>query len=206
MEYNTTRNDLAIREYGRHVQKLIEYAVEIEDKEERQKFAESVINLMGQLNPHLRNVADFKHKLWDHLFIISDFKLDVDSPYDVPERETFEAKPAPLPYPQTKIRYKHYGKNVQTMVNKAVEMEDDTQREGFTEVIANFMKMAYQTWSGEEVSDALIKADMVSISGGKLKISEEMNIEAFSSSTKHRKKKDYSRNNKRNNSKKRYRK
>ena len=97
MEYNTTRNHLTMREYGRHIQKMVEYVLTIEDREKRQKNANSLIELMGFLNPHLKNVEDFRHKLWDHLFLISDFKLDVDSPYPIPTRETLRAKPDPIP-------------------------------------------------------------------------------------------------------------
>lgn len=183
MEYNTERNHLVIREYGRHVQNLIAYAKGIENREIRQATVESIIQLMGQLNPHLRNVADFKHKLWDHLFIIGGFDLDVDSPYDKPTAEISKPNPADLPYPKQQIRFKHYGKNVETMVEKARSYEDPEMRKGLTEVILNFMKMAYRNWSNEEVSDELIKQDLLTLSEGTLVVEEEMNIEAFVKST-----------------------
>ena len=183
MEYNTERNHLMIREYGRHVQNLIAYAKGIENREIRQATVESIIQLMGQLNPHLRNVADFKHKLWDHLFMIGGFDMDVDSPYERPTAEISKPSPADLPYPKQKIRFKHYGKNVESMVAKARAYEDPEMRKGLTEVILNFMKMAYRNWSNEEVSDELIKQDLQTLSEGTLVIEDEMNIEAFVKAT-----------------------
>ena len=118
MEYNTTRNHLEIREYGRHIQKMVEYVLTLEDREKRQKNAYALIELMGFLNPHLKNVEDFRHKLWDHLFLISDFKLDVDSPYPIPTRETLKAKPAPLEYPKRYPKYNHLGKNIEIVIDK----------------------------------------------------------------------------------------
>lgn len=184
MEYNTEREHLMIREYGRHVQNLISYAKGIEDKEERQKTVEGIILLMGQLNPHLKNVADFKHKLWDHLFLIGGFDLDVESPYDKPTEEIVVPKPAHLDYPKQRIRFRHYGKNVETMIAKARAYDDPEMRKGLTEVILNFMKMAYRNWSNEEVSDELIKQDLETLSQGTLVVEDDMNIEAFVKSTK----------------------
>jgi hypothetical protein len=177
MNYNTDRNSIEMREYGRHVQKMVDYAINIEDRKERQKAAESIIQLMGILNPQLRSTADYKQKLWDHLFIISKFELDVDSPYPIPTEATARIKPSFLPYPQKRIKLKHYGRNVESLVKKAIGMTDEGKKEAFTEIIGNFMKLAYKNWSNEEVSNELIKEDMKSISGGELEISEEMNIE-----------------------------
>mgnify|MGYP005667245625 CR=1 FL=1 len=212
MDYNTEREHLVIREYGRHVQQLINYAKTIEDKEERQKVVDSIIILMGQLSPHLKNVADFKHLLWDHLFMIGGFDMDIESPYDRPTPEINQPKPADLPYPKQKIRYRHYGKNVETMIEKARKFDDPEKRKGLTEVIINFMKMAYRNWSDEAVSDELIKQDLKTLSKGTLVIDDDMNIEAFVKSTKssnsNRKgKSNQKRNNKgkRNNNRKRYR-
>ena len=179
MKYNTTREDIVIREYGRHVQGMIDYAIRIKDKSERQRFSEAIIQLMGILNPQLRNVSDFKHKLWDHLFIMSKFKLVVDSPYPIPTEEEARIKPADLPYPKHNIKLKHYGKNVETMIQKAIEMEDPEKKAQFTEIIGNFMKMTYKNWSNEEVSNELVKEDMKTLSRGLLEISEDMNIETM---------------------------
>ncbi|RYD87392.1 MAG: DUF4290 domain-containing protein, partial [Sphingobacteriales bacterium] len=112
MEYNTGRVPLIIREYGRHIQKMVDHILTIEDRERRQRQANVVIELMGFLNPHLKNIEDFRHKLWDHLFLISDFKLDVDSPYPIPTREELMARPDPLPYPKRHPRYSHLGKHL----------------------------------------------------------------------------------------------
>src|SRR6476659_1309076 len=124
MEYNTTRNYLVMREYGRHIQKMVDYLLTIEDKEKRQRNAMSLIELMGFLNPHLKNVEDFRHKLWDHLFLISDFKLDVESPYPIPTRETLKAKPRVLPYRKRYPRYSHLGKNLEVIIKKALAEEN----------------------------------------------------------------------------------
>src|SRR6185369_8826623 len=111
-------------EYGRNIQRMIEFAIKIEDREERNQAAKAIVAVMGYLNPQLQNVVDFKHKLWDHLFIISDFKLDVDSPYPIPPKETLKVKPQRIPYPNAKIRYKYYGKTMENMIRKISEMED----------------------------------------------------------------------------------
>ena len=118
-----------MREYGRHIQTMVDYLLTIEDKEKRQQQAHCVIELMGFLNPHLRNVEDFKHKLWDHLFIVSDFKLDVESPYPIPTRETLKAKPKPLPYPKRKPRYNHLGKNIEIIIDKALQEENPEKKQ-----------------------------------------------------------------------------
>ena len=192
MDYNTTREHLVIREYGRHVQNLIAHAKTIEDKAERQKVVEGIIQLMGQLNPHLRNVVDFKHKLWDHLFMIGGFDLDVESPYDKPTPDIAIPKPAPIPYPGKRMRFRHYGRNVEAMVEKARKFPDRDMRQGLTEVVVNFMKMAYHNWSQEEVSDDLIKSDLQTLSEGTLVVDDDMNLEAFvkapivNSGTKHK--------------------
>ncbi len=197
MNYNTDRNDIEMREYGRHLQKMVDYAVSLKDKKERQKVAINIIHLMGILNPQLRNAADYKQKLWDHIFIISDFKLDVDSPYPKPTEDTARIKPAYLPYPQKRIKLKHYGRNVESLVKKAIDMEDVDKKAIFTEIIGNFMKMAYKNWSNEEVSNDLVKEDMKSISGGELEISPDMNIESMTRNQPQQRK--FSQNNRNNN-------
>src|ERR1700753_445476 len=140
MEYNTTRNHLIMREYGRHIQKMIEYLLSLEDKEKRQRNAHAVIELMGFLNPHLKNVEDFRHMLWDHLFVISQFKLDVDSPYPIPQKETYKSKPDPLPYPHRHPRYSHLGKNLELVIDKALKEENPEKKNGFAHAIAYYMK------------------------------------------------------------------
>lgn len=196
MIYNTDRIEIEMREYGRHLQRVVDYALTVKDRALRQKIAENIIHLMGILNPQLRNASDYKQKLWDHIFIISKFQLDVDSPYPIPTEETARIKPAELPYPQKKIKLKHYGKNVEALVAKAKSMEDEGKKEVFTEIIGNFMKMAYKNWSNEEVSNELIKEDMKSLSGGELEISEDMNIETMS---RNQPKRNFSQNRNNNN-------
>ncbi|HEU4608415.1 MAG TPA: DUF4290 domain-containing protein [Chitinophagaceae bacterium] len=168
MEYNTTRNHLAMREYGRHIQKMIEYLLSLEDKEERQKNAYAVIELMGFLNPHLKNVEDFRHKLWDHLFLISDFKLDVESPYPIPTRETLKARPKPLPYPKRYPKFSHLGKNLEVIIDKALKEENPEKKQGFANAVAYSMKLAYSNWHKETVHDDGIQSELSNITDGQL--------------------------------------
>lgn len=157
-----------MREYGRHIQKMIEYLLTIEDKEIRQRNAYAVIELMGFLNPHLKNVEDFRHKLWDHLFLISDFKLDVESPYPIPTRETLKAKPKPMPYPKRYPKFSHLGKNLELVINKALKEENPEKRQGFANSIAYYMKLAYTNWHKETVHDDAIQSELSTITEGQL--------------------------------------
>src|SRR5690554_4332998 len=152
-DYNSTRPKLILAEYGRNVQNMVDYICQLPTKEERNKYAQVVIEMMGFLNPHLRDVADFKHKLWDHLYVISDFKIDVDSPYPVPDRGNLHPKPEQLDYPQHRIRFKHYGFTVERMIARAKQITDPEKRQAMAESIANFMKMAYVTWNKDSVTD-----------------------------------------------------
>lgn len=169
-DYNTTRNTLILPEYGRNVQNMVAYISTLPDREERNRLAQVVIDLMGFLNPHLRDVADFKHKLWDHLYIISDFKIDVDSPYPKPEKETLERAPEPLDYPHHRIRYKHYGKTVEKMIAKARTLQDSDLKNQMVLGIANFMKVAYVTWNKDSVADETIISDLKELSEGTLEL------------------------------------
>lgn len=175
-DYNSTRGKLILSEYGRNVQNMVAYICTLPTKEERNRYAQVVIDLMGFLNPHLRDVADFKHKLWDHLQIISDFKIDVDSPYPLPVPGAIRKKPEILAYPQHRIRYKHYGKTVEKMISKALELEDESQKQHMTQSIANFMKMAYVTWNKDSVSDDKIIDDLREFSNGALVLAENTNL------------------------------
>jgi len=168
MEYNTTRNHLTMREYGRHIQKMVEYLLSIEDKEKRQRNAMSLIELMGFLNPHLKNVEDFRHKLWDHLFLISNFTLDVESPYPIPTRETLKAKPERLSYPKKYPKFNHLGKNIEVVIDKALKEENPEKRQGFANSIAYYMKLTYSNWHKELVHDDNIQAELQSITEGQL--------------------------------------
>lgn len=176
LEYNSQREKLIISEYGRHIQKMVDHAASLSDKVERQKMAEGIIDLMGELNPHLRDVDDFKHKLWDHLFIMSDFKLDVDSPYEKPEIEKLFKKPEPLPYPNSKIRFNHYGKVVEMMVEEASKMEQGELREKLTLAIANQMKKSYVNWNRDSVEDKLIFKQLEQLSNGQLSLPENTEL------------------------------
>ncbi len=175
-DYNTTRKKLILSEYGRNVQNMVAYICTLETKEERNRHAQVVIDLMGFLNPHLRDVADFKHKLWDHLHVISDFKIDVDSPYPIPSPEMLHAKPETLKYPQNRIRYKHYGKTIELMIDKAKTIEDPERKQLMVQSIANFMKMAYVTWNKDTVADETIIADLKHLSNNELAVQENMNL------------------------------
>lgn len=172
MEYNTVRPKMLIPEYGRNVQKMIDFAQNLEDREERNRAAKAIIEVMGQLNPHLRDVDDFRHKLWTHLFIMSDFKLDVDSPYPIPSRESLEEKPDRLTYPKNKIRYGHYGHNIQEMIKKAIEIEDENTRGEVTKRLANLMKKLYVSYNNEAVENRVIMDQLGELSKGKLKIED----------------------------------
>ncbi len=171
MEYNTNRNHLGMKEYGRHVQKMVEFLLTIEEKEKRQQQAQAVIELMGFLNPHLKNVEDFRHKLWDHLFFISNFTLDVDSPYPIPQKETYKLKPDPLPYPKRHPKYAHLGKNLEVVIDKALKEEDPEKKAGFANAIAYYMKLSYSNWHKELVHDDAIRSELNSITGGQLEFS-----------------------------------
>ena len=176
LEYNTQREKLIISEYGRHIQKMVDYAASLSDKNERQQMAEGIIDLMGELNPHLRDVDDFKHKLWDHLFIMSDFKLEVSSPYEKPELDKLFEKPEPLAYPNSKIRFNHYGKVVEMMIEEASTMEKGELRDKLTIAIANQMKKSYVKWNRDSVEDKLIFKQLEQLSNGKLFLAEETEL------------------------------
>lgn len=179
MEYNTTRNYLMMREYGRHIQKMIEYLLTIEDEEERQRNAQVLIELMGFLNPHLKNVEDFRHKLWDHLFFISDFRLQVESPYPIPTPEGLKRKPDALPYPKRKPKFSHLGKNLELVINKALSEEDPQKRQGFANAIAYYMKLAYSNWHKDMVHDDAIQQELTNITEGQLEFTNTPYVKAF---------------------------
>jgi hypothetical protein len=175
-DYNTSRPKLVLPEYGRNIQKMVEYTKTIEDREERNKSAQAIINVMGNMNPHLRDVADFTHKLWDHLAIMSNFELDIDSPYEVPTKQKFEQKPRPVPYNNYTIRYKHYGRAVELFIEKAVTLEDGPEKDAMIEMIANHMKKAYLTWNRENVTDQQIIEDLKTLSKGRLSVNEDIKL------------------------------
>ena len=171
MEYNTTRGTLQMREYGRHVQKMVDYLLTIEDDKVRQKNAESLIELMGFLNPALKTFEDYKHKLWDHLFFMSNFQLNVESPYPKPTKDTYRVKPAPLPYPGHRIKHSHLGHNLEQVIDLALAENDPDKKSGFSHSIAYYMKLSYSNWHKELVHDDSIRAELDEITGGQLEFS-----------------------------------
>ena len=170
LEYNAERSHLIIPEYGRHLQKLIDQATDIVDVEERNKAAKYIIQVMGTLNPHLRDVLDFQHKLWDQLFIMSDFKLDVESPYPIPSREVLQLRPDILQYPQNYPKYRYYGNNIKYMIDVANKWEEGDMKSALVKVIANHMKKSYLSWNKDTVKDDVIFEHLYELSDGKLNL------------------------------------
>ena len=172
LEYNSERVKLIIPEYGRHIQKMVDFAIAIEDREERNKVANAIIGVMGNLNPHLRDVPDFQHKLWDQLFIISDFQLDVDSPYPTPTREMLEERPEPLDYPQNHPKYRFYGNNIKRMIDKCVGWEEGDLKDALKFTIANHMKKSYLNWNKDTVEDEVIFEHLFELSNGQINLAK----------------------------------
>lgn len=177
MEYNSGRPKMIIPEYGRNIQKMVDHATNLADRDERNRCAQSIIAVMGHLNPHLRDVSDFKHKLWDHLFIMSNFNLDVDSPYDKPSIEILNEKPQRVNYPATDIKFRHYGKIIQDLIQKAVDHAEGKDKEDFIRTLLNLMKRTYLTWNNNSVSDEVILNDMKTMSKGKLIVPADFEFE-----------------------------
>lgn len=172
MDYNTQRKKLPLPEYGRNIQKMVDYLFTLEDREKRNKSAQAVIDVMGNLYPYLRDVAEFKHKLWDHLAIMSDFKLDIDYPYNPPTPDILTEKPNRVPYPHNDIKYKHYGYTMELMIDKISELEGE-EREILIEQVANQMKKSYLSWNKDAVEDEKIFADLKELSGGAVRVNSE---------------------------------
>ena len=172
LEYNTERPQLIIPEYGRHFQKMVDHAVSIADPVERNKVAKSIISVMGNLQPHLRDVPDFQHKLWDQLFIMSDFKLDVESPFPITSKEVLRQRPEPLGYPQNFPKYRFYGNNIKRMIDVAVEWEKGDMRDGLEYAIANHMKKCYLNWNKDTVDDKAIFTHLFELSDGQIDLAK----------------------------------
>ena len=172
-EYNTQQCKLPMPEYGRGVQKMVNHALTITDREERQRCANTIINIMGSMFPQLRDMEDFQRKLWDHLAIMSDFKLDIDYPVEVVKKENLEIKPDIIPYPNGRIRFRHYGRYVQDMIDIAVEMPDSDEKKYLVYLIANDMKKDYITWNKDGVTDEKILQDLFELSHGKIEVNPE---------------------------------
>ena len=168
MEYNTQRPQMLLPEYGRNVQKMIAHAMEIEDREERNKAAKAIIEVMGQLNPHLRDVDDYRHKLWTHLFIMSDFKLEVDSPYEKPNLDILYEKPQHMAYPKGDIKFGHYGKYTAEILNETIKEEDEGAKEYLKNTMANFMKKQFLAYNNDAVENQVIAQHLSELSNGEL--------------------------------------
>lgn len=168
MEYNTTRGPLLLPEYGRNVQNMIAHAMEIENREERNRAAQAIIEVMGQLNPHLRDVDDYRHKLWTHLFVMSGFQLDVDSPYELPTQEVLNERPQLMEYPKSKIRYGHYGQYTQRILETAKDVRNTDEKEYLKGAMANFMKYQYLAHNNGAVENHVIANQLKELSKGEL--------------------------------------
>ena len=211
LQYNTKRTQLIIPEYGRHVQLMINQIMETRDRDERNKMAKAVIGIMGNMNPHLRDVPDFQHKLWDQLFIMSNFELDVDCPFEKPQKEVLTQKPDRLAYPQRNPKYRFYGNNIKSMINVAVNWEEGELKNALVFNIANHMKKCFLNWNKDTVQDEVILNHLFELSDNKLKVSEEdlpltdtSEFLKIRSKNGNGSKNNYKQRNKRNSSRKRY--
>jgi len=167
-DYNASRKQLVLPEYGRNIQKMVDYIKTVEDRTERNRLAGAIISIMGNLNPHLRDINDFKHKLWDHLAIIADFELDIDYPYEIPKAEMFQIPPRPVEYGTHDIKYRHYGKSLELMIDAVCDMQDETEKERLVNVVANHMKKSYLTWNRDTINDEVILNDLKKLSKGRI--------------------------------------
>ncbi len=200
LEYNSERETLIIPEYGRHVQKLINHCKTLPTRDERNEMAKSIIEVMGNLQPHLRDVPDFKHKLWDQFFIMANFDLDVDSPFEVLTEEELTAKPEKLPYPKNALKYRFYGNNIQIMIDEALTWEEGDLKEKLKFTIANHMKKCFLNWNKDTVDDDVIFKHLTDLSNGKINLSsDEVTLSDISklykkpvNKTKHQKNKKHS--------------
>lgn len=165
---------MPLPEYGRSIQNMVDHALTIEDRAERQRCANTIINIMGGMFPHLRDVPDFKHKLWDHLAIMSDFKLDIDYPYEIVRKDKLESKPEPVSYPSTRIRYRHYGRTLEVLIKQAIEFPEGDEKQNLVALICNHMKKDYMAWNKDTVDDRKIADDLAELSGGRLEMTEEI--------------------------------
>ena len=170
LEYNSQQKQLVLPEYGRNVQQMVDHCLTIEDREERTRCAPPIINIMGNLFPHLRDIDDFKHKLWDNLAIMSDFKLDIDYPCEIIRKENLDTLPERVPYSTYNIRYRHYGKLTEQMMQKAQMMSESEEREVLVNMLANYMKRSYLTWNKDNVEDEKIWQDVRDYTHGTIHI------------------------------------
>ncbi|MBN1387791.1 MAG: DUF4290 domain-containing protein [Bacteroidales bacterium] len=175
-DYNTQRKRMALPEYGRNIQKMVDFIKTIKDRDERTRAARSIIEIMGNLNPNLRDSGDVKHKLWDHLAIIADFDLDIDSPYPPPAKEVLREKPRPVGYKKGEVKYLHYGRIIEMMIEEACNMKDGEGKDYLVMLIANQMKKASATWNRGQVNDDVILNDLKELSGNRLVLAEGLKL------------------------------
>lgn len=174
MQYNTKQRPLPLPEYGRSVQNMVDHALTIEDRAERQRCANTIINIMSWMTPQMRDQSDYKRKLWDHLAIMADFKLDIDYPYEIIKKETLVSKPEPINYPRTSIRYRHYGRTLEELIRKACEFPEGDEKDNLVALICNHMKKNYMTWNKDQVDDDIIAADLYELSEGRLQLTDDL--------------------------------
>ena len=174
MEYNTQKKRLSLPEYGRNIQNMVNFCLTIQNRNDRNRCANTIISIMGNMFPHFRDVNDFKHILWDHLAVMADFKLDVDYPYEVLQQEQFYKRPPKVPYPSHDIIYRHYGEILENMVQEACDMEDGEAKEFFIRLIANQMKKSYLQWNKDSVDNRKILKDLADLSEGRIIRQENM--------------------------------
>ncbi|MDW3194770.1 MAG: DUF4290 domain-containing protein [Cytophagales bacterium] len=170
MEYNTGRESLTLKEYGRNIHKLVEFVKTVEDKEKRNKYAATLVELMKQINPNVKDSNDYHQKVWDDLFIISEFNLDAEGPFPVPNSEILDRKPNRVPYKSNEIRFRHYGRNVEIMIGQAIEMENEEEKQGAIVAVGRLMKSFCLTWNKDSIEDRVILEHIKKLSGGKLDI------------------------------------
>lgn len=175
MDYNSKRKKLPLPEYGRNIQNMVDHVMTIEDREKRNRAAQTVIDVMGNLYPYLRDVAEFNHKLWDHLAIMTDFKLDIDYPYEPPSPDILTEKPNTVPYNQNSIKYKHYGLVMEKMVQRVNDFEGE-EKKILTKQLANHMKKSFLVWNKDAVEDDKIFQDMEELSDGKFKMEPDIQL------------------------------
>lgn len=179
LDYYNKKKHLKIPEYGRTVQQMVDYCVTIEDREQRNRAAKAVIAVMGEINPHLRNVPDFQHKLWDQLFIMSDFRIEVDSPFPIPEPRTFTVPPDRMEYPEVLSKYRYYGHNVRRMIQIAVSWPEGDKRDALTVAVAKYMRKSYLAWNKDSVEDEVIWDHLTELSDGKLDVTPRPPLSSF---------------------------
>lgn len=176
MEYNTKRDLLTIPEYGRNIQKMIGYCISIDEREKRNFIAQSIVRVMGQMNSQNAKTHDFEQKLWDHLHIISGFNLDIDSPYPMPGKDEVAKKPEKIEYRRKSMRFPHYGENIEKIITAITEMEDGDKKDAFVLAVANYLKKSYLSWNRESVNDETVIKNLEELSGGKLRLAEDVQL------------------------------